>query len=112
MRHYVHARAAGPALPLVLSHGWPDSFWRYTKVIPLLTDPPDPADHRDEDHKSGPVVHRERGVGRDADFLQEDEPANHRGAERHRETADGAARAQQDDAPLRPRVIRPSRIHL
>ena len=52
--HFVHARAAvpsgsaGPALPLVLSHGWPDSFWRYTKVIPLLTDPgahgADPAD--------------------------------------------------------------------
>jgi pimeloyl-ACP methyl ester carboxylesterase len=47
--HFVHARAAtGPALPLVLSHGWPDSFWRYTKVIPLLTDPGahggDPAD--------------------------------------------------------------------
>jgi pimeloyl-ACP methyl ester carboxylesterase len=50
--HYVHARAAataaGPALPLVLTHGWPDSFWRYTKVIPLLTDPAahgaDPAD--------------------------------------------------------------------
>src|ERR1700681_2074947 len=48
---YVHARAAGPAgpaLPLVLTHGWPDSFWRYTKVIPLLTDPAahgaDPAD--------------------------------------------------------------------
>jgi pimeloyl-ACP methyl ester carboxylesterase len=40
--HFVHARAvnpAGPVLPLVLSHGWPDSFWRYTKVIPLLTDP-------------------------------------------------------------------------
>ncbi|MDT7567964.1 MAG: hypothetical protein QOG76_6588, partial [Pseudonocardiales bacterium] len=37
----MHARAAapdGPALPLILSHGWPDSFWRYTKVIPLLTD--------------------------------------------------------------------------
>lgn len=37
-----------PALPLVLCHGWPDSFWRYTKVIPLLTDPgahgADPAD--------------------------------------------------------------------
>ena len=30
---------AGTVLPLVLSHGWPDSFWRYTKVIPLLTDP-------------------------------------------------------------------------
>jgi pimeloyl-ACP methyl ester carboxylesterase len=49
--HYVHARAAaspGTALPLVLSHGWPDSFWRYAKVIPLLTDPgahgADPAD--------------------------------------------------------------------
>jgi pimeloyl-ACP methyl ester carboxylesterase len=49
--HYVHARAvnpAGPVLPLVLCHGWPDSFWRYTKVIPLLTDPAahggDPAD--------------------------------------------------------------------
>ena len=49
--HFVHVRAAapaGPVLPLVLSHGWPDSFWRYTKVIPLLTDPgahgADPAD--------------------------------------------------------------------
>ncbi|MET0975493.1 MAG: epoxide hydrolase [Leifsonia sp.] len=49
--HVVHARAprsAGPPLPLVLCHGWPDSFWRYTKVIPLLTDPAahgaDPAD--------------------------------------------------------------------
>ena len=42
------AATAGPALPLVLSHGWPDSFWRYSKVIPLLTDPAahgaDPAD--------------------------------------------------------------------
>jgi pimeloyl-ACP methyl ester carboxylesterase len=49
--HYVHAKAVapvGPALPLILCHGWPDSFWRYTKVIPLLTDPgahgADPAD--------------------------------------------------------------------
>ena len=49
--HFVHARAVaptGPVLPLVLSHGWPDSFWRYSKVIPLLTDPgahgADPAD--------------------------------------------------------------------
>jgi len=40
--HFVHAKAVGrvgPVLPLVLSHGWPDSFWRYSKVIPLLTDP-------------------------------------------------------------------------
>jgi pimeloyl-ACP methyl ester carboxylesterase len=46
--HFAHVRAAAPALPLVLCHGWPDSFWRYTKVIPLLTDPgahgADPAD--------------------------------------------------------------------
>ena len=49
--HFVHAPAVaprGPALPLVLSHGWPDSFLRYAKVIPLLTDPgahgADPAD--------------------------------------------------------------------
>ncbi|MFJ8009488.1 epoxide hydrolase family protein [Streptomyces fagopyri] len=49
--HFVHARAVAPTgsvLPLVLSHGWPDSFWRYSKVIPLLTDPGahggDPAD--------------------------------------------------------------------
>jgi pimeloyl-ACP methyl ester carboxylesterase len=47
--HFVHAKAAtGTAFPLILSHGWPDSFWRYTKVIPLLTDPgahgADPAD--------------------------------------------------------------------
>lgn len=40
--HFVHVRAAKPsqtALPLILCHGWPDSFWRYLKVIPLLTDP-------------------------------------------------------------------------
>ena len=49
--HFVHTRAAapaGPVLPLILCHGWPDSFWRYSKVIALLTDPGahggDPAD--------------------------------------------------------------------
>ncbi|MDM7832261.1 epoxide hydrolase family protein [Cellulomonas edaphi] len=49
--HVVHARAVaptGPVLPLVLTHGWPDSSWRYQKVISLLTDPGahggDPAD--------------------------------------------------------------------
>ena len=49
--HVIHARAASgdrPALPLLLTHGWPDSFWRFVKVIPLLTDPgahgADPAD--------------------------------------------------------------------
>ncbi|TDO31655.1 pimeloyl-ACP methyl ester carboxylesterase [Paractinoplanes brasiliensis] len=47
--HAIHARGRGPApFPLLLCHGWPDSFWRYLKVIPLLTDPGahggDPAD--------------------------------------------------------------------
>ncbi|WP_433218988.1 epoxide hydrolase family protein [Dactylosporangium sp. CS-047395] len=37
--HFVHAKAPhGDGWPLLLSHGWPDSFWRYTKVIPLLTE--------------------------------------------------------------------------
>ncbi len=48
--HAVHVTSASPAaaLPLLLNHGWPDSFWRYLKVIDLLTDPAahgaDPAD--------------------------------------------------------------------
>lgn len=40
--HVVHERAVdrrAPVMPLLLNHGWPDSFWRYLKVIPLLTDP-------------------------------------------------------------------------
>lgn len=40
--HFIHVRARAtsrPALPLLLCHGWPDSFWRYLKVIPFLTDP-------------------------------------------------------------------------
>ncbi|RFA17163.1 multidrug MFS transporter [Subtercola boreus] len=42
--HFVHRRAAPtpsgrPPLPLLLNHGWPDSFWRYSKVIELLADP-------------------------------------------------------------------------
>lgn len=40
--HLVHARpaaGAGEPLPLLLAHGWPDSFWRYAEVVPLLVDP-------------------------------------------------------------------------
>lgn len=38
--HLLHAPSAtGRGLPLLLAHGWPDSFWRYTKVLSLLTDP-------------------------------------------------------------------------
>lgn len=50
--HFVHARGKGPnPLPIILTHGWPDSFIRYKKIIPLLTDPAryggDPADSFD-----------------------------------------------------------------
>jgi pimeloyl-ACP methyl ester carboxylesterase len=38
--HFVHERGKGDApLPLVLTHGFPDSFVRFTKLIPLLVDP-------------------------------------------------------------------------
>ncbi|WP_340023501.1 epoxide hydrolase family protein [Paenibacillus sp. FSL K6-1096] len=38
--HFVHERGKGPnPHPLILTHGWPDSFLRYEKIIPLLTDP-------------------------------------------------------------------------
>jgi pimeloyl-ACP methyl ester carboxylesterase len=43
--HFVHARSPHPsALPLVLTHGWPGSFLEFERLIPALTDPPDPAD--------------------------------------------------------------------
>jgi pimeloyl-ACP methyl ester carboxylesterase len=35
--HQIHERSTDPnALPVVLLHGWPDSFLRYTKALPLL----------------------------------------------------------------------------
>lgn len=38
--HFVHERGKGPKpLPLILTHGWPDSYLRYEKIIPMLTDP-------------------------------------------------------------------------
>jgi len=38
--HFIHQRGRGPApLPIVLTHGYPDSFVRFLKLIPLLTDP-------------------------------------------------------------------------
>jgi epoxide hydrolase len=37
--HFVHARSKKPnATPLLLLHGWPDSFYRYHKVIERLTE--------------------------------------------------------------------------
>lgn len=38
--HFIHERGKGDRpLPLLLSHGWPDSFYRFYKLIPMLTDP-------------------------------------------------------------------------
>ena len=43
--HFIHERGRGPApLPLLLTHGFPDSFARFIKLIPLLTAPADPRD--------------------------------------------------------------------
>jgi pimeloyl-ACP methyl ester carboxylesterase len=38
--HYMHVRGRAPnALPLVLTHGWPWTFWDYQKVLGPLADP-------------------------------------------------------------------------
>ncbi|GHO42155.1 epoxide hydrolase family protein [Ktedonospora formicarum] len=38
--HFIHERGKGPnPLPIILTHGWPDSFYRMHKIIPMLTDP-------------------------------------------------------------------------
>ena len=47
--HLIHERGSGPApLPLLLTHGFPDSFFRFHELIPRLADPAahggDPAD--------------------------------------------------------------------
>ncbi|MFC9690803.1 epoxide hydrolase family protein [Kribbella sp. NPDC056951] len=47
--HFLHKPGVGPApIPLILSHGWPWTFWHWSKVIDQLADPGayggDPAD--------------------------------------------------------------------
>jgi pimeloyl-ACP methyl ester carboxylesterase len=38
--HFIHEKGKGDnPIPLLLVHGWPDSFARFLKVIPMLTDP-------------------------------------------------------------------------
>jgi pimeloyl-ACP methyl ester carboxylesterase len=38
--HFLHVRSAEPgALPLILTHGWPNSFVEFTDLIGRLTDP-------------------------------------------------------------------------
>ena len=50
--HFIHERGKGPnPFPLILTHGWPSSFFEMLKVVPILTDPAshggDPADSFD-----------------------------------------------------------------
>ena len=47
--HFIHVRGKGPnPTPLILTHGWPWTFWDFQKLIGPLTDPAayggDPAD--------------------------------------------------------------------
>ena len=47
--HFIHERGNGPnPIPLIITHGWPGSFFEMHKIIPLLSDPGshggDPAD--------------------------------------------------------------------
>jgi pimeloyl-ACP methyl ester carboxylesterase len=38
--HFIHERGKGPSpTPIILTHGWPDSFHRFHKIITRLTDP-------------------------------------------------------------------------
>ena len=50
--YLIHERGRGTRpLPIVLTHGYPDSFLRFSKIIPMLTAPKahgaDPADSFD-----------------------------------------------------------------
>src|SRR5271165_579081 len=38
--HFINERGKGAnPFPLILTHGYPDSFYRFAKIIPMLTDP-------------------------------------------------------------------------
>jgi pimeloyl-ACP methyl ester carboxylesterase len=38
--HFVHERGQGPTpIPLIISHGWPETFWDLRKLIGPLSDP-------------------------------------------------------------------------
>jgi pimeloyl-ACP methyl ester carboxylesterase len=38
--HFIHERGKGPnPMRLILTHGWPMTFYEFDKVIPMLTDP-------------------------------------------------------------------------
>ncbi|KAI0082847.1 alpha/beta-hydrolase [Panus rudis PR-1116 ss-1] len=46
--HFIHQRSTrADAVPLILTHGWPGSFWEFHRIIEPLTNPPagEPAFH-------------------------------------------------------------------
>ncbi|HVM66780.1 MAG TPA: epoxide hydrolase [Acidimicrobiales bacterium] len=52
--HCVHVRGRGPRpMPLVATHGWPSSFFEFTKVIDALADP---GSHGGDPHDAFDVV--------------------------------------------------------
>ncbi len=47
--HFVHRRSpVKGALPLVLTHGWPGSFWLFYKIIDVLADPESHGGHAED----------------------------------------------------------------
>ena len=43
--HFVHARSPRPdAIPLLMCHGWPGTFWEFSSVWGPLSNPPNPDD--------------------------------------------------------------------
>ncbi|XP_059212301.1 epoxide hydrolase 1 [Centropristis striata] len=47
--HYLHVKPqkvpeGSTAIPLIMVHGWPGSFYEFYRLIPLLTEPSDPSD--------------------------------------------------------------------
>ena len=52
--HFIHERGNGPdPMPLIITHGWPGSFFEMHKIIPLLADP---ASHGGDPQDSFDVV--------------------------------------------------------
>lgn len=52
--HFIHEKGrAATSIPIILTHGYPDLFFRFHKLIPLLTDP---ATHGGDDAVSFDVV--------------------------------------------------------
>ncbi|WP_255373376.1 epoxide hydrolase family protein [Chitinophaga sp. YR627] len=47
--HFIYVKGKSKdAKPLILTHGWPDSFYRFHKIIPMLTDPESYGGNADE----------------------------------------------------------------